>query len=130
MRPVHQRLLDIALAALGEAAPIPATPEQIAAAEARLGRPLPPGYRAFLAEVGHTSWSTLLALPPNKSLLTDARVRYAPRARQKPRLGGGCQHSDLCQPADLGTRRASLRDGALLAARNDTEVLSPSDRNH
>lgn len=88
MRPVHQRLLDIALAALGEAAPIPATPEQIAAAEARLGRPLPPGYRAFLAEVGHTSWSTLLALPPNKSLLTDARVRYAPRARQKPGLCG------------------------------------------
>lgn len=56
MRPVHRRLLDVARAALGEADPIPATPERIAAAEARLGRPLPPGYRAFLAEVGRVSW--------------------------------------------------------------------------
>ena len=106
MRPVHQRLLDIALAALGEAAPIPATPEQIAAAEARLGRPLPPGYRAFLAEVGHTSWSTLLALPPNKSLLTDARVRYAPRARQTAMALGG----QRC--ADEALRRSGNQDQA------------------
>lgn len=41
---------------LGDAKPCPATPEQIAAAEARLGRPLPPGYRAFLAEVGSAFW--------------------------------------------------------------------------
>ncbi len=56
MRPVHRRLLDVARAALGEAEPSPATPQQIAAAEKRLGRPLPPGYRAFLVEVGCVSW--------------------------------------------------------------------------
>ena len=60
MRPVHRRLLDLARAALGEVDPSPATPAQIAAAEARLGRPLPPGYRAFLAEVGHVSWPLVI----------------------------------------------------------------------
>jgi hypothetical protein len=60
MRPVHRRLLDVARAALCAADPSPATPEQLAAAEARLGRPLPPGYRAFLAEVGHVSWPLVI----------------------------------------------------------------------
>ena len=56
MRPLHRRLLDVARAGLGEAEPQPATLEEIAAAEAHLGRPLPPGYRAFLEEIGSVSW--------------------------------------------------------------------------
>ncbi|MDP2316815.1 MAG: SMI1/KNR4 family protein [Pseudomonadota bacterium] len=56
MHPVHVRLLDHARRALGKATASPEPPDGIAAAEARLGRPLPPGYRRFLEEVGKARW--------------------------------------------------------------------------
>lgn len=56
MHPLHTRLLDAARRTLGAAVPSPEPPARIAAAEARLGRPLPPGYRRFLEEVGAARW--------------------------------------------------------------------------
>lgn len=52
MRLIHRRLLACAKRIFAEIEPRPETPERIAAAEARLGRALPPGYRSFLEEVG------------------------------------------------------------------------------
>ena len=60
MRMVHRRLLDVARAVVGDVEPSPATPEQIEAAQKRLGRPLPPGYRAFLQEVGRVTWPLVI----------------------------------------------------------------------
>jgi hypothetical protein len=56
VRSLHSRLLACARAVVADAEPEPCSPEAIAAAEALLGRPLPPGYRAFLEEVGRITW--------------------------------------------------------------------------
>ncbi|MDP2304933.1 MAG: SMI1/KNR4 family protein [Pseudomonadota bacterium] len=56
MHPLHLRLLEQTRRALGEATASPEPAERIAAAEARLGRPLPPGYRRFLEELGPSFW--------------------------------------------------------------------------
>jgi len=60
MHPLHVRLLARARHSLGDAAPNPESAEGVAAAEARLGRPLPPGYRRFLLEIGRTHWPVLV----------------------------------------------------------------------
>jgi hypothetical protein len=52
LHPLHRRLLAVQRATIPEAEPVPASPAEIAAAAELLGRPLPPGYRRFLEEVG------------------------------------------------------------------------------
>ena len=52
LHPLHLRLLELQRAAIPDAEPAPASAAEIAAAEELLGRPLPPGYKRFLEEVG------------------------------------------------------------------------------
>lgn len=56
MRRAHRLLVEKNQAVFGEYTPKPATAEDLAGVERRLGRPIPPSYKSFLEELGSVAW--------------------------------------------------------------------------
>jgi hypothetical protein len=75
--PLHARLIE-AIAAAGVATwrPRPATTTALAAAEARLGGPLPAGYRAFALALGAIDWPVVILGPAALARADDGRPAY------------------------------------------------------
>ncbi len=63
LHPLHLRLLELQRAAIPDAEPAPASAAEIVAAEELLGRPLPPGYKRFLEEVGRVLLPVDIGMP-------------------------------------------------------------------
>lgn len=93
MKPLHRTIVERSRAGCGSFTPSPATAEQIAAAELRLGA-LPPAYRSFLAEVGAAPWPLQIGnvVDPGARRSPHMPEWFVPFARD---AGGNCYGFDV-----------------------------------